>query len=149
MRTVQDILRTKGTAVWSVTPGTTVYQALQLMAEKNIGAVLVLDDEGCIAGVLSERDYARKVALQGKTSRDTLVGDIMSARVVGVRPEQTIEQCMAIMTDRRIRHLPVVGEECVAGVVSIGDVVKAIISQQEFIIEQLENYITGTPYRPE
>lgn len=149
MRTVQDILRTKGTAVWAVTPGTTAYDALQLMAEKNIGAVLVLDEEACVAGVLSERDYARKVALQGRTCQDTLVRDIMSTHVVGVRPEQTIEQCMAIMTDRRVRHLPVVGEACVVGVVSIGDVVKAIISQKEFMIEQLENYITGTPYRPE
>jgi CBS domain-containing protein len=149
MRTVQDILRTKGTAVWSVMLGTTVYEALQLMAEKNIGAVLVLDEEGCIAGVLSERDYARKVILEGKTSRDTLAHDIMSTRVVGVRPDQTIEQCMAIMTDRHVRHLPVVDGDHVAGVISIGDVVKAIISQQEFMIEQLENYITGTPYRPE
>jgi CBS domain-containing protein len=149
MRTVQDILRTKGTVVWSVTPDTTVYEALQLMAEKNIGAVLVLDEEGCVAGVLSERDYARKVILEGKTSRDTLARDIMSTRVVGVRPDQTIEQCMAIMTDRHVRHLPVVDGDHVAGVISIGDVVKAIISQQEFMIEQLENYITGTPYRPE
>jgi CBS domain-containing protein len=149
MRTVQDILRTKGTVVWSVTPDTTVYEALQLMAEKNIGAVLVLDEEGCVAGVLSERDYARKVILEGKTSRDTLARDIMSTRVVGVRPEQTIEQCMAIITDRHVRHLPVVDGDHVAGVISIGDVVKAIISQQEFMIGQLENYITGTPYRPE
>jgi len=148
MRTVQDILRTKGTAVWAVAPDTTVYDALRLMAEKNTGAVLVLE-EGCLAGILSERDLARKVALQGRTTQDTLAREIMSRRVVGVRPGQTIEECMAIMTDRRIRHLPVVDGDEVVGVVSIGDVVKAIISHQEFMIEQLENYITGTPYRPE
>lgn len=148
MRTVQDILRTKGTAVWSVAPDTTVYDALRLMAEKNIGAVLVLEED-CIAGVLSERDLARKVALQGRTPQETLASDIMSRRVVGVRPGQTVEECMAIMTEKRIRHLPVVDGDEVVGVVSIGDVVKAIISQQEFMIEQLENYITGTPYRPE
>ncbi|MEJ2211458.1 MAG: CBS domain-containing protein [Anaerolineae bacterium] len=148
MRTVQDILRTKGTAVWSVTPDTTVYNALLLMAEKNIGAVLVLDED-CLAGVLSERDLARKVALKDRTPRDTLAREIMSTRVVGVRPSQTVEECMAIMTDKHIRHLPVVDDDEVVGVVSIGDVVKTIISHQEFMIEQLENYITGTPYRPQ
>lgn len=148
MRTVRDILRTKGTDVWSVAPETTVYDSLRLMADKNIGAVLVLE-RGCVAGVFSERDYARKVALQGRTSRDTAVGDIMSTRVVGVAPGQTVEECMAIITDRRIRHLPVVESDQVVGVVSIGDVVKALISHQEFMLEQLENYITGTPYRPE
>jgi CBS domain-containing protein len=148
MRTVHDILQTKGTTVWSVTPDTTVYDALELMAEKNVGAVLVLDDEGCVAGVLSERDYARRVALEGRTARDTLAGDIMSTRVMGVRPDHTVEQCMAIMTDRHIRHLPVVDEDSLVGVISIGDIVKAVLSHQEFMIEQLENYITGTPYRP-
>lgn len=148
MGTVHDILRTKGTTVWSVTPDMTVHDALRLMAEKNIGAVLVLDEGGRIVGLLSERDYARKVALEGRTAQDTLVRDIMSERVMGVRPEQTVEQCMMIMTDRRIRHLPVVDEDGLVGVISIGDVVKAVLSHQEFMIEQLENYITGTPYRP-
>lgn len=148
MRTAQDILRTKGTDVWSVAPDTTVYDALRLMAEKNIGAVLVLEED-CIAGVLSERDVARKVALQGRTAQDTVARDIMSTRVVGVGPGQTVEECMAIMTEKRIRHLPVVDADQVVGVVSIGDVVKAIISHQEFMIGQLENYITGTPYRPQ
>jgi CBS domain-containing protein len=147
MRTVQDILRTKGTAVWSVAPDTTVYDALRLMAEKNIGAVLVLKEER-IVGVLSERDLARKVALQGRTPQETKAEEIMSQRVVGVGPDQTVEQCMAVMTDKRIRHLPVVDGDEVIGVISIGDVVKTIISHQEFMIEQLENYITGTPYRP-
>ncbi len=147
MRTVQDILQTKGSAIWSVAPDTTVYDALRLMAEKNIGAVLVLE-EGLIAGVLSERDYARKVALEGRRARHTLARDIMSTRVVGVGTDQTVEECMAVMTDKHIRHLPVVAGDEVVGVISIGDVVKAIISHQEFLLGQLENYITGTPYRP-
>jgi CBS domain-containing protein len=146
MRTVRDMLRTKGTEVWSVSPDTTVYDALSLMAEKNVGAVLVLEDDK-LAGILSERDYARKVDLCGKKAQDTPVRAIMTERVVGVRPGDTVEQCMALMTDKRIRHLPVVDGGQVTGVVSIGDVVKAIITAQEFIIEQLENYITGTPYR--
>jgi CBS domain-containing protein len=146
MRTVKDLLAQKGKDVWSVAPDTTVIDALKLMAEKNIGAVLVLD-EHCVVGVLSERDYARKVVLQGRTSQDTTAQEIMSKRVVGVEPQQTVEECMALMTDKRIRHLPVVDGGEVIGVVSIGDIVKNIISQQEFLIEQLEHYITGTPYR--
>ena len=148
MRTVRDILQRKGTEVWSVTPETTVIDALKLMAEKNIGAVLVLDEDR-VAGVLSERDYARKVTLQGRSSQDTTAREIMSERVVGVEPQQTVEECMALMTDKRIRHLPVVEGGEVIGVVSIGDIVKNIISEQEFLIEQLEHYITGTPYRLE
>jgi CBS domain-containing protein len=146
MRTVRDILQRKGTEVWAVSPETTVIDALRLMAEKNIGAVLVLEEDR-VAGVLSERDYARKVVLQGRTSQDTTAREIMSSRVVGVEPQQTVEECMALMTDKRIRHLPVVEGGEVIGVVSIGDIVKNIISEQEFLIEQLEHYITGTPYR--
>lgn len=146
MRIVRDILQEKGSQVWAVTPETTVFDALDLMAEKNIGAVLVLA-EGRLVGILSERDYARKVVLKGKASRDLPAGEIMSERVVGVEPHQTVEECMALMTDKRIRHLPVVEGGEVVGVVSIGDIVKAIISKQEFLIEQLEHYITGTPYR--
>jgi CBS domain-containing protein len=146
MRTVKDLLAQKGKDFWSVAPDTTVIDALKLMAEKNIGAVLVLDEHR-VVGVLSERDYARKVVLQGRTSQDTTAQEIMSKRVVGVEPQQTVEECMALMTDKRIRHLPVVDGGEVIGVVSIGDIVKNIISQQEFLIEQLEHYITGTPYR--
>ena len=146
MRTVRDILQRKGTEVWAVSPETTVIDALKLMADKNIGAVLVLDEDR-VVGVLSERDYARKVVLQGRTSQDTVARQIMSERVVGVEPQQTVEECMALMTDKRIRHLPVVEGGEVIGVVSIGDIVKNIISEQEFLIEQLEHYITGTPYR--
>ena len=144
-KTAKDILRNKGSQVWSVSPGATVYDALSLMAEKNIGAVLVMEGDRLV-GILSERDYARKVDLLGKRAADTPVRTIMTGRVVCVRPEETIEECMALMTDKRVRHLPVVENDRVIGLVSIGDVVKAIISEQEFIIEQLENYITGTSY---
>jgi CBS domain-containing protein len=146
MRTVRDILRTKGSAVWAVAPDDTVYEALTFMAEKNIGAVLVMADN-CLAGILSERDYARKVDLLGKQAKATPVREIMTERVVCVRPDETVEECMALMTDKRVRHLPVLEGDRVTGVISIGDVVKSIISEQEFIIEQLEHYITGTPYR--
>jgi len=143
MTTVNQLLRSKGSAIWSIGPDATVYEALQLMAEKDVGALLVLD-EGALVGILSERDYARKIVLKGKTSRDTLVREIMTERVVCVRADQSVEECMALMTNKRIRHLPVLVDNQLAGVISIGDVVKAIISEQEFIIEQLENYITGT-----
>ena len=142
METVGQLLRAKGHDVWSVSPGASVYEALELMAEKNIGAVLVVD-QGRLVGIMSERDYARKVILKGRFSRDTLVRNIMTERVVYVRPEQTLGQCMALMTEKRIRHLPVMANDQLIGVISIGDVVKAIISDQEFIIEQLETYITG------
>ncbi len=143
MTTVNQLLRSKGSAIWSIGPDATVYEALQLMAEKDVGALLVLDD-GALVGILSERDYARKIALKGKTSRDTLVREIMTERVVCVRADQSVEECMALMTNKRVRHLPVLADNQLAGVISIGDVVKAIISEQEFIIEQLENYITGS-----
>ncbi|MGD8626063.1 MAG: CBS domain-containing protein [Anaerolineae bacterium] len=147
MTIVRNILQTKGTDIWSVGPDDTVYEALTMMAEKNIGAVLVMN-KGRLVGILSERDYARKVDLLGKKAADTPVREIMTGRVLCVNPEQTMEECMALMTDKRVRHLPVVEGRQVVGVVSIGDVVKSIISHQEFLIEQLENYITGTPYRP-
>jgi CBS domain-containing protein len=143
--TVKEILRTKGPEVWSMAPDATVYEALELMADKNVGAVLVMDANHLV-GILSERDYARKVILHGKSSKDTSVREIMTPRVVYVRPEQTAEECMALMTDKRVRHLPVLEDDQVVGVISIGDVVKNIISEQEFIIEQLERYISGTVY---
>jgi CBS domain-containing protein len=142
MQSVRDILKKKGSEICSVNPDTSVYDALKLMAEKNIGAVLVLD-AGRPVGILSERDYARQVILKGKTSRETAVREIMTSRVVFVRPQQNIEECMALMTDKRIRHLPVIEDAKVIGVVSIGDVVKAVISEKEFRITQLENYITS------
>ena len=143
MKTVKELLRVKGYQVWSIGPDATVYEALTLMAEKDVGALLVLDSAGHLVGVLSERDYARKIVLKGKTSRETPVREIMTEKVVWVRPDQTIEECMALMTNKRIRHLPVLEGGRLLGVISIGDVVKDIISEQEFMIEQLENYITG------
>ena len=146
MKTVGEILRAKGNEVWAVSPRATVYEALELMADKNIGAVLVIDN-GMLVGIMSERDYARKVILKGRASRDTYVREIMTERVAYVQPSQTTEECMALMTSKRIRHLPVLEEGRLAGVISIGDVVKAIISDQGFIIEQLEHYISGDLYR--
>jgi len=146
MRRVKDILRNKGDQVWSVSPNVTVREALQEMADKNIGAVLVMD-RGHLAGIFSERDYARKLDLRGRRADETLVEEVMTSQVVGVRPDDSVDECMAIMTERRIRHLPVVDGGEVAGLVSIGDVVKSIISEQQFLIEQLELYITGTPQR--
>jgi len=143
MPIVTDLLQTKGHSVWSVSPDATVYEALELMAEKDVGALLVLE-EGRVAGIFSERDYARKVILRGRASRDTPVREIMTAKVLYVRPEQSVNDCMALMTRHHIRHLPVLEGGELIGLISIGDVVKAIISEQEFMIEQLENYITGT-----
>jgi len=140
MKTVQQLLESKRHSVASVTPGTTVLDALRMMAEKEIGAVLVLEGES-LAGIFSERDYARKVVLQGKASKDTPVREIMTEKVVCVRPDQTIEDCMGLMTDKRIRHLPVLQNRKVIGVVSIGDVVKEMLVEKEFVIKQLESYI--------
>lgn len=134
MKTVRDILQVKGHQVWSVSPGATVYDALELMADKGIGAVVVLD-EGKLVGVMSERDYARKVILLGRASRDIPVGVIMSEKVITVSPDTPVEECMALMTIRHIRHLPVLDREKLVGLISIGDVVKAIISEQQFVIE--------------
>lgn len=142
MQTVKHCLQSKGSHFWWISPDATVYEALVLMAEKNIGALLVMDRE-VLVGIFSERDYARKVILFGKASKVIPVSEIMTSRVFYVRPEQSIEECMALMTDKHIRHLPVMEGKRVVGVLSIGDVVKAIIEQQEFVIEQLENYITG------
>jgi CBS domain-containing protein len=142
MKTVRELLQAKGYDIWSVGPDDSVYDALKLMADKNVGAVLVTE-AGNLVGILSERDYARKVILKGKTSKDTPVREIMTEKVVYVRPDQTSDECMAVMTDKRVRHLPVIENGQLIGIISIGDVVKEIISHQEFMLEQLENYITG------
>src|SRR6266571_5949178 len=142
MKTVAQLLRTKGQQVLSVSPDMPVFEALGVMADKNVGALLVVEGEELV-GIFSERDYARKVILKGKTSKETPVREIMSSHVLYVRPEQTIEDCMALMTDKRVRHLPVLDQGKLVGVISIGDVVKALIDEQQFIIEQLQNYITG------
>ena len=142
MMTVRQLLERKATDIWSIKPEASVYEAIQLMADKGIGALLVMDDDDLV-GIMSERDYARKVILKGRSSKKTPVKDIMTAKVLYVSPERSLEECMAIMTEKRIRHLPVLDEGRLTGVFSVGDVIKAIVSEQEFIIEQLENYIKG------
>jgi CBS domain-containing protein len=145
MITVRDLLANKrAEGVWSISPNATVYQALELMAEKNIGALLVMENRRLV-GVFSERDYARKCVLKGRNSRDTRVAELMSSPVIYVHTEQSAEQCLAIMTQRQIRHLPVLAGDEVIGVVSIGDVGKAIISDQQEALRDLETYITGAP----
>lgn len=143
MDQVSQLLENKGHEVWTIGPDAMVYQALQLMADKDIGALVVLDGNE-VVGIFSERDYARKVVLHGKTSTETPVRQVMSSRVLYVRPDQSVEDCMALMTDKHIRHLPVVDGGRLVGLISIGDIVKAVISQQDFIITQLENYITSS-----
>lgn len=140
MKTVKQLLEAKRHSLVSVAPDDTVLDALKVMAEKEIGAVIVIQDEHLV-GIFSERDYARKVVLQGKTSKDTPVREIMTEKVVCVRPEQTIEDCMGLMTDKRVRHLPVLEHKKVIGVISIGDVVKEMLYEKEFVIQQLESYI--------
>lgn len=142
MKTIKDVLRDKGQAVWTIDVNALVLDALKLMAEKEIGALMVTDG-GRLAGVMSERDYARKVVLQGKSSRRTPVGEIMTRKVLYVKPEQTVEECMALMTDKHVRHMPVLDGDQMIGVVSIGDIVKSVISEQQFLISHLENYIRG------
>jgi CBS domain-containing protein len=140
VKTVRQIIEAKRHKLLSISPDATVYDALKTMAEHEIGALVVLRD-GHLAGIFSERDYARKIILHGKSSKETLVSEIMTPRVVCVGPEQSVDQCMALMTDKRVRHLPVLEHKRVIGVISIGDVVKEVISEQRFVIEQLEQYI--------
>lgn len=140
MKTVQQMLEGKPRRLLWIAPDATVIDALKMMAENEVGALIVLDGERLV-GIFSERDYARKVILVGKSSKDTLVREIMTDKVLCVRPEQTVDQCMALMTDKRVRHLPVLDHKKVIGVISIGDVVKEVISEQQFVISQLEHYI--------
>lgn len=140
MKTVKQLLQVKGRVVHAIAPGASVLEAISLMAEKGIGALVVLD-AGRLAGVVSERDYARKVILVGRSSQSTAVREIMSDKVVTVRSDQTVEDCMALMTEKRIRHLPVIEAGKLAGVVSIGDLVKEVIADREETIKQLESYI--------
>ncbi len=143
MKSVADIIRSKpDQTVYSIAPGVSVYDALRLMADRNIGALLVVE-EGKIVGILSERDYARKVVLMDRSSKQTAVREVMTSSVMYARPDQTNEECMALMTDNRLRHLPVIDNGRLLGLVSIGDLVKDIISEQKFIIEQLQHYIQG------
>jgi len=142
MTTIKQMLDTKGYAVWSIHPQESVFAAIQQMAEREVGALVVLDGEA-VVGIISERDYARKVILKGRSSRETAVRDIMTPHVICVRLDQSIEECMTIVTERRIRHLPVLDSGRLVGIISIGDLVKTIIAEQQFIIEQLEHYISG------
>ena len=142
MKLISHLLNDKGREVWSLTPDATVYEAIDQMAQRGVGALLVMEGERLV-GIVSERDYARKVILLGKLSREIQVREIMSSPVICARPELTIEEAMALMTDKRIRHLPVVVDEKVVGVISIGDVVRGIVEDNEFHIHELTNYITG------
>ncbi len=144
MKTVKELIDNKGKEIWSVTPDSTVFDALKLMADKKIGAVLVIKDSK-VVGIMSERDYARKVVLQGKSSVQLTVSEIMSDKVMYVDISQNVEDCMALMINKRIRHLPVFEKNNLVGFLSIGDVVKAIIDEKEFFIDQLTNYIKDTP----
>lgn len=142
MGKVKDILNAKGNAVFSVGPTTTVYEAIELMCEKNIGGLIILED-GKMVGIFTERDYARKLILKGKSSKDTLIGELMTPKVYTVTPETSIEECMWIMSNRKFRHLPVTENEILVGVISISDVVRTVINEQKSIIEHLEHYIAG------
>ena len=142
MAKVRDILNVKGRDVWSIEPNVSVYDAMRLMADKGVGALLVMEGEK-LAGIISERDYARKVILQGRSSRTTQVSEIMTSRVAYAELDQNIEECMAVITEERVRHLPVIEAGRVVGVISIGDLVKSIIDEQKFMIEQLVRYING------
>jgi CBS domain-containing protein len=140
MPSMLQVLASKGSHVWSISPDATVFAGLTLMAEKNIGALLILENDKPV-GIMSERDYARKIILEGRSSRDTKVRSIMTTRVVWAHPSDSVEHAMALMTRERVRHLPVVDGDQVLGMVSIGDLVKAMIDEQQFTIEQLERYI--------
>ena len=140
MASVKQILQGKGHDVWSIGPEASVYDAIEMMADKEVGALTIVDGDSLV-GVVTERDYARKVILQGRSSKDTKIKDIMTSRVAYASPEQSVEECMGMMTEKRIRHLPVMDGDKLLGIISIGDLVKAIIEEQQHVIEQLEQYI--------
>jgi len=143
MLRIKDLLSDKGHDVWSVHPDQSVFQAIKIMAEREVGALVVRDDENKLIGIISERDYARKVILKGKASMQTKVAEIMSRPVITVAEEARIDECMDLMTRRKIRHLPVLDRSTLIGMISVGDIVKAIISEQSFTITQLERYVRG------
>lgn len=142
MKSVKHILDSKGHDIWSLHPNDSVLDAVRLMAEKEVGALLVMEGAKLV-GIVSERDYARKVILKGRSSEDTHVAEVMTANVLYVHPDETVDDCMALMTEKRIRHLPIVEGDRVIGVLSLGDLVKAVIAEQKFMIDQLEHYISG------
>jgi CBS domain-containing protein len=143
MAAVKNILETKGSITFTITPDTSVYHALELMVEKNVSALLVMENDA-LAGIFTERDYARKVALKGKSSKDTVIGDIMTRDLITVKPDSSIDECMELMTGKYIRHLPVVDDGKLTGIISIGDVVRCIIQEQKSIIGHMEQYIAGS-----
>ena len=145
MLTVRDLLKSKGEGVWAVSPETTTIDALRFLAEKKVGALLVIED-GILSGIISERDFVHRVAQEGALDMQTPIREYMTSKVITVTPDDSIEACMQIMTDRRIRHLPVLNNSDLVGIISIGDLVKGIISEQKILISDLENYITGTGY---
>ncbi len=152
METVAEFLAAKGSAVFGVRPEATVYEALEVMAEKNIGAVIVTDEAGKLYGIFSERDYARKMMIKGRDSQTTKVKEIMTTLIVSVNPDTRLRDCMSLMTEKRIRHLPVLTGDKLVGVISIGDVVKSLLTEQDYVIsqqaykiDQLENYISLSP----
>ena len=145
MKSIRQMLETKGTQVFSITSDSSVYDALQVMAKKGVGALLVIDNNKLL-GIFSERDYARKMVLKGKTSKDTPVRDIMTTNVITLSIDNTAQDCMSLMTDKRVRHLPIMEKGKVVGVLSIGDLVKETIAQQEFLINQLIRYIKGEEF---
>jgi len=145
MLKVQDVVKSKSKKIWSISSKETTYKALELLAEKDIGALMVIDD-GKFVGIFSERDYARKVILKGKSSRETPVGELMTKEVYSITPDKTVEECMALMTTVHCRHMPVFEKNQLIGVVTIGDVVNAIINEQQIKISDLEKYITGSEY---
>ena len=142
MKFVEQILEAKGHDVWSTSPDSTVFDAVKLLSDKGIGSLVVMEDDKLV-GIITERDYARKIILEGKSSRKTPVKDVMTKRVLVVGPERSVDDCMALMTKKQCRHLPVVQDERVVGVISIGDLVKAIIAEQQILIDQLLQYISG------
>lgn len=142
MTTVDNILKVKGGDIWSVAPNASVFEALEMMAKKNVSGLLVLDKD-ILVGIFTERDYARKLILKGRFSKETKISDLMTKNVLYVKPRNTIEDCMKLMTTKRIRHLPVLDDEQLIGIITIGDLVKQIISEQKTTINQLENYISG------
>ena len=142
MQTIRQLLEAKGKDIWSISPHVTVFKALRIMAEKDIGALLVIDNQKLV-GIFSERDYAQKVILKGKSSKETNIGDLMTKEVIYIEPNNTLHECMAVMTANHIRHMPVLENNQLIGIVTLGDVVKQIISDQEFTIRELEKYISG------
>ena len=143
MSRIKDLLATKGNEVWSIGPAHSVYQAIEMMALKGVGALTVLSDERVLVGIISERDYARNIILQGKSSKSTQVSEIMTRNVVYIEPDCRVDEAMALMTAKRVRHLPVMTDERLVGMISVGDLVKSIIDEQSHVIEQLERYIKG------